>query len=66
MSRIFTSFLASIGGLGGATVGRLIVGAGLMLTEFIESCDWKAAGMPRIVPNCCGKVEPATEIGGDL
>lgn len=60
--------MASIGGLGGATVGRLIVGAGLMLTELIASCDWNAAGMPRIVPNCwvAGNVEPATEIGGDL
>lgn len=58
--------MASIGGLGGATVGRLIVGAGRMLTELIASCDWKAAGTPRIVPNCCGNVEPATDIGGDL
>lgn len=70
--RLFTSFsltaadLASIGGRGGATVGRLIVGAGRMLTELIASCDWNAAGTPRMVPNCCGNAEPATEIGGDL
>lgn len=46
-NELLTSFtaaiiLASIGGLGGATVGRLIMaGAGrmLLLTELIASCD---------------------------
>lgn len=57
--------LASTGGRGGATVGRFIVGAGRKL---IASCDWKAAGAPRIVPKCCvaGNDGPAMEIGGDL
>lgn len=40
---VLTSFtvadLASIGGRGGATVGRFIVGAGRKLTELIASCD---------------------------
>lgn len=60
------------GGRGGATVGRLIGGFGACRTlvddEFIASCDWKAAGAPRIVPKCCvdGNTTPATPIGGDL
>lgn len=60
--------LASVGGLGGATVGRLIVGAGRILIELMPSCETNAAGAPRIVPKCCaaGNVGPATEIGGDL
>lgn len=42
------------GGRGGATVGRLIVefGACRMPGALIASCDWKAAGTLRIVPNC--------------
>lgn len=65
-NKIFTSFtaadLASIGGLGGATVGRLMVGAGRKL---IPSCETNPGGVPRIVPICVN-VGPANEIGGDL
>lgn len=59
--------MASVGGLGGATVGRFIGGAGRMLIEFIPSCC-DTNGEPRIVPKCCavGNAGPATVIGGDL